>query len=373
MEQAQKRTWAEIHMDRLEENYRQLRALAPESGYIGIVKANAYGHGAVPVGKKLEQLGADYLAVACLDEAMELRRGGVEMPVLILGYTAAEYVPELLQYDLTQTIYDPEQARVFSRIAQEQGEKLKCHLKADTGMSRLGILCDEAHLERAAEELAEMARLPGLDAEGIFMHFADADSDPDYSAMQQRRFFALLDLLRARGVTFEKAHCCASAAVCNCPGAHLSLIRPGIALYGLYPDPSTEKCMTLRPVMELKSRIASVKRLPKGTSVSYGCTYTLQRDSVVAAVPVGYADGLPRRLSGRMEMLVRGTRAPQIGRICMDMCMLDVTDLPEVQVGDVVTVFGDGAPLQVLADRADTISYELMCAISPRVPRIYLP
>ena len=205
------------------------------------------------------------------------------------------------------------------------------------------------------------------------MHFADADSDPDYSAMQQRRFFALLDLLRARGVTFEKAHCCASAAVCNCPGAHLNLIRPGIALYGLYPDPSTEKRMTLRPVMELKSRIASVKHLPKGTSVSYGCTYTLQRDSVVAAVPVGYADGLPRRLSGRMEMLVRGGRAPQIGRICMDMCMLDVTDLPEVQVGDVVTVFGDGVPLQVLADRADTISYELMCAISPRVPRIYLP
>lgn len=372
MNDLQKRTWAEIHLDRLESNYRALRATAPGCKFVGLVKANAYGHGAVPVAKKLEALGADYLAVACLDEALELRRGGVQAPVIILGNTPPEYTRELMEHRITQTVYDLSLAKEFSRRALEKGGRLRCHLKVDTGMSRLGILCDEAHLACGVDTLEEMYRLPGLEAEGIFMHFADADSCPPYSEMQIRRFRAVLAALEERGCTFALRHCCAGAATLNYPEAHFDMIRPGIPLYGLYPAPSTEGKIVLKPVMELKTRVISLKRMPKGACVSYGRTYTLERDSLIAAVPVGYADGLFRLLSGRMEMAVRGRKVRQIGRICMDMCMLDVTDVPGISEGDVVTVFGDGAPVQTLADTLGTITYELLCAVSPRVPRVYL-
>lgn len=372
MTELTRRTWAEIHLDRLERNYHTLRALAPHSKFAGLVKANAYGHGAVPVAKRLEALGADYLLVACVDEAEELRQAGIQTPILILGYTPMEAAEELLRYRLTQTVYDPEQAQALSDFALQRGQKLRCHLKADTGMSRLGILCDEAHLEQGAETLARMARLPGLEAEGLFMHFADADTCPEYSQMQIHRYQRLLALLEQRGVTFPIRHCCAGAASLNYPQVHLDMIRPGILLYGHQPDHACDGMIHLEPVMELKTRVASVKALPKGTCVSYGRTYTLERDSLVAAVPVGYADGLFRLLSNRQEMLVHGQRVPQIGRVCMDMCMLDVTDVPQVQVGDVVTVFGDGLPLEEKADMVGTITYELLCAVSPRVKRVYL-
>ncbi len=368
MNDLQKRTWAEIHLGRLADNYHALRALAPESKFVGLVKANAYGHGAVPVAQKLTELGTDYLAVACLDEALELRRAGIETPVLILGNTPPEYTRELMDAHITQNVYDPALAKEFSRRALELGGKLLCHLKVDTGMSRLGILCDEADMAVGVDALEEMAKLPGLDCEGIFMHFADADSCPEYSKMQIRRFHQVLRELKNRGVEFRLRHCCAGAATLNYPEVHLDMIRPGIPLYGLYPDPSTMDKINLKPVMELKTRVISLRRLPKGTCVSYGRTYTLERDSLVAAVPVGYADGLHRSLSNRMSMLVRGKAAPQIGRICMDMCMLDVTDVPGVQMGDVVTVFGDGASLQTLADTAGTITYELLCAVAPGCP-----
>ena len=204
------------------------------------------------------------------------------------------------------------------------------------------------------------------------MHFADADSSPEYTHMQLERFHQVLRRLEGRGIGFSIRHCCAGAAALNYPGAHMDMIRPGIPLYGCYPAASTLDKIALEPVMELKTRIVSLRRLPKGTCVSYGRTYTLARDSLVCAVPVGYADGLHRSLSGRMEMRLRGKMVPQIGRICMDMCMLDVTDVPGVRVGDVVTVFGDGAPLQTLADTLGTITYELLCAVGPRVPRLYL-
>lgn len=367
-----KRTWAEIHLDRLEANYRALRALAPESRFAGLVKANAYGHGAIPVARKLERLGADYLAVACLDEALELRGAGINAPILILGNTPPEYTGDLLRFHITQTVYDPAQARDFSRRAEGQGGRLRCHLKVDTGMSRLGILCDEADMDQGIGTLAEMARLPGLECEGIFMHFADADSSPEYTHMQLERFRHVLRALEGQGLRFAIRHCCAGAAALNYPEAHMDMIRPGIPLYGCYPAPSTRDKIRLSPVMELKTRVISLRRLPKGTCVSYGRTYTLERDSLVCAVPVGYADGLRRGLSNRMEMRVRGRMAPQIGRVCMDMCMLDVTGVPGVTLGDEVTVFGDGAPVQALADTLGTITYELLCAVGPRVPRLYL-
>lgn len=370
MKNLRTRTWAEIHLDRLEHNYYALRALAPNSKFTGLVKANAYGHGAVPVAKKLEALGADYLAVACLDEAVELRDGGIKAPIIILGNTEPVFTRELIERSLTQTVYDLTLAEEFSARARELGKQLRCHLKVDTGMSRLGILWDGTR--QSIDTLERMYRLPGLEWEGIFTHFADADSSPEYSRMQADSFYAVVGQLEQRGITFPIRHCCNGAATILRPQDHLDMVRPGIPLYGLHPDRTTEGKIDLQPVMELKTHITSIKMLPKGTCVSYGRTYTLERDSIVAVVPVGYADGLPRSMSGRMEMLVREKRAPQIGRICMDMCMLDMTDVPGAAIGDTVTIFGDGVPLQAMADAAGTITYELMCAVAPRVPRIYL-
>lgn len=366
------RCWAEINLNNLDWNYRQLRALAPKSRFAGLVKANGYGHGAVTIARRLEELGADYLAVACLSEALELREAGIRTPILILGLTLPEETPLLLEYHITQTVYDSELAQAFSEAALAAGGKLRCHLKADTGMSRLGIVCREEEMDAAADILSQMYRLPGLECEGIFQHFADADTCPEYSRMQIRRFTTLLDALEKRGCTFAIRHCCAGAATLNYPEAHFDMIRPGILLYGYSPDHACDGMADVRPVMEVKARVASVKRLPKGTCVSYGRTYTLERDSLVAAVTMGYADGLPRLLSSRFSFLWKGKALPQIGRVCMDMCMVDVTDCPEVKIGDEVTLFGAEGRLTALADTMGTISYELMCGISPRVPRVYL-
>lgn len=371
MEQQKERCWAEINLANLEHNYRLLRAAAPNSRFAGLVKANAYGHGAVPVARKLEALGADYLLVACLAEAEELRDAGVSAPILILGYTPPEDTPRLLAGNITQTIYDLALARRFSEAALAAGGKLRCHLKADTGMSRLGILSREDNIDSAADTLAEMYRLPGLEPEGLFQHFADADTCPEYSRMQIDRYNALLRALEARGCTFRLRHCCAGAATLNYPEVHYDMVRPGILLYGYSPDHACDGMLEVRPVMTVKARIASVKELPAGTCVSYGRTYTLERNSRIAAVTMGYADGLPRLLSGKLTFFWRGQPVRQIGRVCMDMCMADVTDLPGVQVGDEVTIFGAEGNLQRMADTMGTITYELMCGISPRVARIY--
>lgn len=371
MNKAERRTWAEIDLDALAHNYHLLRAKAPNSKFAGLVKANAYGHGAIPVAKKLEELGTDYLAVACLAEAEELREGGIQAPILILGCTDPAETETLLRLNITQTVYDVELAKAFSVEAQKAGGRLRCHLKADTGMSRLGVLCREEDITPAADALEEMYRQPGLEVEGLFQHFADADTCPEYSEMQIARYNAILHELEERGCTFSIRHCCAGAATLNYPQAHYDMIRPGILLYGYSPDHACDGMLDVRPVMTVKSRIASVKALPKGTSISYGRTYTLERDSIIAAVTMGYADGLPRLLSGKQSFLWKGHKLPQVGRVCMDMCMVDVTDLPGVAVGDEVTIFGQEGNLQVMADTMGTITYELMCGISPRVVRVF--
>lgn len=372
MTEETKRTWAEIYLNRLEENYRLLRAKAPGCQFGGLVKANAYGHGAVPVARRLKELGAEYLLVACLDEAMELREGGIQGEILILGHTPAAYTGRLIQYHLTQTVFDLELARAQSAAALKAGGRLKVFLKCDTGMSRLGVLCDEAHLTAAAETLGEIYCLPGLEPVGLMQHFADADTCPEYSRKQIERYNAVLRLLEEQGCTFAVRTCCAGAATLNYPEAHYDMVRPGILLYGYSPDHACDGMLPVRPVMEVKSRIASVKTLPAGTCISYGRTYTLARDSRVAVVPMGYGDGLPRLLSSRQTFLVRGQRVRQIGRVCMDMCMIDVTGLPQVEVGDVATIFGEALPVTEKADAMGTISYELLCDVSPRVPRVYL-
>lgn len=374
MKQTQTRTWTEIDLSNLEHNYRALRAMLPQGcRFLGVVKADAYGHGAVQVARRLETLGAEYLAVACLDEALELRQAGITTPILILGYTPTERAEALLDNGITQTVYDVEMARALSDAAAAAGKTLKIHVKADTGMSRLGWLCGGEDQSAAVEAIAQVCALPGLEAEGIYTHFANADGDEDYTMLQFTRFLDLLEALEGRGITFAIRHCAASAAALKFPCTHLDMVRPGIALYGHYPDPSCEGLdgPGLRPVMTLKTRVASVKAVPAGTPVSYGCTHVLDRETKLAALTIGYADGLPRLCSDKLEVLIGGQRAPVVGRICMDMCMADVTGL-DVAPGDEVEVFGEHLPIEDVAALAGTIQYELLCAVSPRVHRAYL-
>ncbi len=374
MDTTKMRTWAEIDLAALEHNYRVLRALAPQGcRFLGLCKADAYGHGALPVAKKLQELGADMLAVACVDEAAQLRRGGITLPILCLGKTPLELTPMLLEYDVTQAVEDLETGEALSQAAQAAGKKLTIHVKLDTGMSRLGFFWRQDTAQETADRIAKLCRLPGLEAEGMFTHFADADGDETYTMDQFTCFLDAKAALEQRGITFKICHCAASAAVLNYPCTHMDMIRPGVALYGYYPAPGMEGLdgPGLEPVMTVKSRIAAVRALPKGTCVSYGCTATLERDSRLAVVPIGYGDGYPRGLSNHMTMKIRGRECPVVGRICMDMCMVDVTDVPDAAAGDEAVVY-DGPLMERAAQLTDTIVYELMCHIAPRIPRVYL-
>lgn len=367
------RAWAEISLEALSHNYRALRAmLEPGCRFLGVVKANAYGHGAVPVARRLVELGCEMLAVACLDEAARLRRAGLEAPILILGLTPPELAGQVVELGLTQTVDGPELAQALSRAALERGQRVRIHIKLDTGMGRLGI--PAADPARAAEQAARLCALPGLEAEGIYTHFANADGDEAFTMTQFTRFLDTVDRLeKNHGLTFAIRHCAASAAALKYPCTHLDMVRPGIALYGHYPHPS---CVGLDgpglvPVMALRARVSRVRELSAGTPISYGSTRVLDRDSRVAVLPVGYGDGLCRRLSDRMEVAVDGGQAPVLGRICMDMCMADVTDLPQVEAGSTATFFDRDLPLERLSDRLDTISYELLCDVGHRVVRVY--
>ena len=373
MEWERKRTWAEISLSNLEHNYRALRALLPRScRFLGVVKANAYGHGALTVGRKLEQLGCEMLAVACLDEGIALREAGIRAPILIMGHTPPQYAPELDRFSLIQTVGDRETALALSRWAVSAGRRLEIHLKVDTGMTRLGFLWQEDRAQACAGLLEEVCRLPGLHVGGMFTHFAAADGDEEYTMAQFTRFLDAVGALEQKGLRPEICHCAASAAVLHYPCTHMDMVRPGIALYGHYPTPDQEGLdgPGLRPVMSLYTRVAAVRQVPAGTPVSYGCTHTLTRDSRLAVLSIGYGDGLPRSLSNRFWVRIRGGRAPLVGRICMDMCMADVTDLPQVEAGDAALLFGEDKPVEEAAGLLDTIQYEVLCGVSDRVPRV---
>lgn len=368
------RAWAEIDLDALAHNYHSLRAMLPQGcKFLGLVKADAYGHGAVPVAKKLERLGADMLAVACVAEARQLRQAGLRLPILCLGQTPVELADDLLRYDVTQAVEDFKTGEALSRAAQAAGKTLTIHVKLDTGMGRLGFRWEDGDNTAVADEMAALCALPNLRAEGMFTHFAAADGDEDYTMGQLTRFLDAKAALERRGVSLEIYHCGASAAVLHYPCTHFNMARPGIALYGHYPDKASEGLdgPGLTPVMTVKSRIAAVRSMPAGAKVSYGCTATLSRPSRVAVIPMGYGDGLHRALSNQLEVLIQGRPCPILGRICMDMCMADVTDLPDVGPGETVTIYGPGLTDRA-AEQAGTISYELLCQITPRVPRIYL-
>ena len=368
------RTWAEIDLGNLEHNYRALRACAPGSKFLGVVKANAYGHGAVPVAKKLEELSADYLAVACLNEALELRDAGIEMPVMILGGTPPELAELVVEHGITQVVFTMELAQALSEAAAKRGTKAKIHVKVDTGMSRLGLLCHDP--EDCAARVDAICALPHLEAEGIFTHFANADGDEGYTMLQFTRYLDLLEVLEKKySRKFSIRHCAASAAVLNYPCTHLDMVRPGIALYGHYPDPSCEGLdgPGLLPVMTLKTRVAAVRDLPAHTPVSYGCTASFgEGGGRVAVLPIGYADGLHRVLSNEGGVFLAGQPRPIMGRVCMDMCMVGLDEAAAVAVGDVAEIFGRNLPVEGHAALAGTVQYELLCAVSPRVPRVYL-
>lgn len=376
LEEYRKRTWAEVSLENLRQNYRALRELLPSTcRFMGMVKSNAYGHGAVRVAQELQHMGADYLGVACLDEAMELREGGITMPILILGGTAPEDVEKLLKYKLAQTVYDSQEAKALSEGALAAGGVLTVHIKIDTGMSRLGFYCDENTVEPLTKEILEVCGLEGLQPEGIFTHFADSDSDEAFTLLQFTRFWSLLEQLEERGQTFSLRHTANSGATIRYPFSHLDMVRPGLALYGYYPGSGVEEICDLRPALELKSRLISIKPLPAGSSLSYGRTVVLEEERQVAVVPIGYGDGFSRGLSNRFSVEVKGQRAPILGRICMDMCLVDVTGIPQAKLWDETIIYGaDSKCMQSVEGAAalmDTIPYEVLCGLSRRIPRLY--
>ncbi len=368
------RTWAEIDLDNLAHNYHILRKQIPAGcRFLGLCKANAYGHGAEVIGKKLEELGADMLAVACLEEGMELRRAGVTIPILCLGQTDPSYAADLVKYNITASVSDWETGWALSKYGQGADVTLKIHIKVDTGMTRLGFLWEAGREDEVADQIAALCRLPNLEPEGMFTHYADADGNESYTMEQYTSFLEAKGYLSRRGIKFPIYHTANSGATLYYPVTHMNMVRPGLVLYGYYPDENSAERHghRLKPVMKLRSRILSVREIPKGTAVSYGCTAVLQRNSRLAILPIGYGDGYFRSLSDRMVVDFAGVRCPIVGRICMDMCMVDVTDHPEIGVGSVATVYGEEGLLELAAQLAGTIPYELLCDVNPRVPRVY--
>ncbi len=366
------RCWAEVSPDNLLHNYSVLRSFIPEKcRFLGVVKADAYGHGAPATARLLEKAGADYLAVACLDEALELRDAGIQMPILILGHTPAEYTRILIARNVTQTVTGISEARAFSAAATAEGSVLRIHIAVDSGMSRLGFLCTGSSFERGVAEIADACTLPGLDPEGIFTHFAVSDETGDeneaYTRLQFSTFLAAIRELSARDIVFRIRHCANSGAVLRYPEMYLDMVRPGLLLYG-YGDEN--KILDLRPCMRLMTRVLTVKAYGPGTTVSYGRHYATEQDTRMAVLGIGYADGLPRLCSNRFSVAFSCGSAPQRGSICMDMCMVDITSLPEVKAGDAAEIFGPSSDLNRLSQLAQTIPYELLCAVSKRVPRI---
>ena len=374
MESTLRRTWAQIDLDALAHNYHTLRQHVGEATkFLGVVKADAYGHGAVQVSRLLQELGADYLAVSSADEAMELRNNGITMPILILGHTPREQVGKLIANHITQAVTCWAKAVEYSAEATKCGGELTVHMKVDTGMSRLGFLCDGPHFETGVNGIADACQLPGLRPEGIFTHFAAADEPDEASAAYTRAQFSLfrrvVEAVEAkRGEKFPLRHCANTGAVACWPETYLDMVRPGLLLYG-YGEFARQ--LNLRPVMTLKTTVSTIKTYAPGTTVSYGRRFTTERTTRMGVLPYGYADGFMRCLSDKYSLMTSTGPAPQRGRICMDMCMIDLTDLPKVTVGDEIEIFGANNPVEHMAALAGTIPYELTCAVSKRVPRVY--
>lgn len=365
------RTWAEVDLDAIAHNFRAARNHLPKDMKLLVtVKANAYGHGALRVAQLLQNR-VDYFALATMDEAVQLRQAGIRTPLLILGPVQPADYDRAAKYDVALTVSSLQEAGAISACGVSCGKKITVHMALDTGMSRIGFPCTE----EAARQIRQAAALPGIYAEGIFSHFALSDSpDKSYANLQTENFRRML---AAIGVDFPIRHLYNSAAIVDMP-PEFDMAREGIILYGLLPSNTVDlsRIGGIKPAMALRSHVSFVKTLPAGTPISYGCTYCADRESVIATVMAGYADGVPRLLSNRGEVIIRGVKAPIVGRVCMDQLMVDVTHIPGVQPGDTVTIFGTDGEATITADeaaeKARTIGYELVCGIAPRVPRVYL-
>ncbi len=375
MKSTLRRTWAEIDLDALENNYRKLKErVGAGTKFLGVVKADAYGHGSVQVGRKLAEIGADYLAVSSIDEAVELRENGIQLPILILGHTPKEQVANLIAYDLTQAVTCKAKAVEYSVAAVAVGKPLRVHIKVDTGMSRLGYLCDDEGFTGGVEGIVEACRMPNLEAEGIFTHFSMSDGDGEREKAYTRHQFDLFTRVveesqKLWGHTFAIRHCANTGAVARYPETYLDMVRPGLLLYG-YGKYAEE--LGLLPVMSLKTTISTIKIYKSGTAISYDGTYVTDKVTRTGVMPIGYADGLHRSLSNHLIVSTEDGPARQIGRICMDMCMVDLTDHPHVEVASEIEIFGKPGTLDKVAEQAGTIPYELTCSVSKRVPRKYM-
>ena len=367
------RTWAEIDLDALVHNFDIIKKEAEGAKVMAVVKADAYGHSVRIVAPILEQHGADFFAVSNIEEAITLRGCGITRPILILGYTPVSMAAQLYLNDIAQCVYSPEYAAALSERACADGVKIKVHIKLDTGMSRLGFDCRDEKLSGIEDAIAA-AKLKGFIFEGIFTHFAVSDrtetSEDGFTDKQYSRFCNAVKQFEAVGLTPKYRHCCNSAAFCLDKDKHFDMCRPGIILYGLTPSSDLKLKEDFIPVMTVKSVVSMVKTIGKGDTVSYGKTFTAEKQMKIATVTAGYADGYPRLLSNKGYVLINGKRANIIGRVCMDQMSVDVTDIDEVKQGDEVILFGKTLPVEELADMCGTINYEIICGISPRVPRI---
>ena len=368
------RCYAEISLEAIGHNIREVKKRLPEGvKLLGVVKANAYGHGAVPVASYLENQ-VDYFATATIEEAVELRENGISAPILILGYVSPSQYGDLVEYDITQTIDSYAQALALEKEAARQNRKAKAHLAVDTGMTRIGFQVTE----HDADEAAKIADLPHIELEGMFTHFSCADQeDKTYCSMQMEKYDKMTALLAERGVTIPLRHICNSAGIMEFDDHHFEMVRSGIITYGIYPSEEVKKeRLDLIPALSWKSHVIHVKEVGPGIGVSYGATYVTEKPMTrIATVSAGYADGYPRALSNQGCVLIHGKKAPIIGRICMDQMMVDVTDIPDVQVEDVVTLVGtDGDEtftIDEIANPAARFDYEMLCDISSRVTRVY--
>lgn len=368
------RVCATISLDAIRDNIKKgRRLLMPETKLMAVVKADAYGHGAVPIAQAIDDL-VDAYAVAIPEEGVELRQAGITKPVLVLGYTAPELAELAIRYDIMLSVFQSETAEAYQKLAESLGMTAKVHIKLDTGMSRIGYLCKEESLA----DIERIAKLPNVAIEGMFTHFAKADeADKSFARGQYKKYMEFEEQLEQRGIKIPVRHVCNSAGMIDLPESDLDMVRFGITMYGMYPtDEVTKERLFVTPAMELKTHISFVKTLPPGVGIGYSGTFVTYRETRVATLPVGYGDGYPRGLSNAGRVLIHGKSAPILGRICMDQCMVDVTDIPEAAQGDIVTLMGrDGDEFisaeEIGATVGNSFHYEVVCDIGKRVPRVY--
>lgn len=366
---ANRAVWAEVDLKALEDNIRNIKSCIHNNAkWCAVVKADGYGHGAIAVARKAVEMGADYLAVAVLSEAISLRNAGFTTPILILGATPSEFASQIVDYDITQAVFSVDQAKAISAQAVRQNKKAKIHLKIDTGMHRIGIKPAEA-----GDFAKGVSVMPGIELEGMFSHFALADAqDKTYAKKQVVAFEEAIANVEKAGVNIPIKHIANSAAILEMPEVHFDMVRAGIILYGLWPSEEVQHNIELKPLMKLCAKVVFLKELEAGASVSYGCTWTAQRKSLIGTLPVGYADGYTRLFSGKAQVEFNGKRSPVVGRICMDQCMVDFTDNQRIKEGDTVVLYGsEDLPIDEAAGWLGTINYELPCMLSPRIPRVY--